>query len=149
MEVAKGKLCRTWVITKTRVSISGSVKANADFTGCDLGEIADFARKQGIEVKRDLSGIKIESITVAPSGEATVKYSSGNPDVADCDFSSLDKGVLKYAWKEATALGYEIANGTAKVEFEDEYCLLTLKSSFEKDSKNYDLSVIFVMTEKK
>ena len=90
----------------------------------------------------------MESITIASSGEATVKYSSVQPDVADCDFSSLDKGILKYAWRDAEALGYEIANGTAKVEFEGDYCLLTLKSDFEKDSKKYDLSVIFVMAEK-
>lgn len=149
LEVAKTKLCRPWVITKTRVSIAGSVKANADFTGCDLGEISDFARNQGMEIKRDLSGIKVESVTIASSGEATVKYSSGQPDIADCDFSSLDKGILKYAWREATALGYEIANGTSKVEFESGHCVLTLQSSFEKDSKKYDVSVIFVMTEKK
>ena len=102
-----------------------------------------------VQIKKDFSGIKVESITFASSGEATVKYSSGQSDVADCDFSSLDKGILKYAWKEATALGYEIANGNSKVEFNGDNCVLTLQSSFEKDSKNYDLSVIFVMTEKK
>ena len=138
-----------WLTAKTRVSISGSVKANADFTGCDLGEIADFARNQGMEIKKDFSGIKVESITFASSGESTVNFSSGQSDVADCDFSSLDKGILKYAWKEASALGYEIANGNSKVEFNGDNCVLTLQSAFEKDSKKYDVSVIFVMAEKK
>ena len=96
-----------------------------------------------------MSGIKVESITLATSGEVTVKYNTGQPDLADCDFSSLDKGILNYSWRDATALGYEVANGSAQVEFQDDYCLLRLNSDFTKDSKSYDLAVMLVMAEKK
>ena len=143
------KLCRTWVITKTRVSITESIKANADFTGCNLGEIADFARNQGIEIKKDLSGISLLSITLTPMGSAIIQYSNKQMDVADCDLSAVDKGNLKYAWHDESAMGYEFTNGSANVSFQGENCLLSVSSDFTKDSKKYGVSVIFVLAEKK
>ena len=143
------KLCKTWVINKTRVSITDGAKANADFTGCNLGEIAEFARNQGIEIKKDFNGISITSITVMPTGSVIILYSTGRMDVADCDFSKVDKGTLKFSWHDESALGYELANGNADIAFQGDYCLLTVASDFTKDSKKYAVSVTFVLAEKK
>ena len=82
-------------------------------------------------------------------GSAIIQYSNNQMDVADCDLSAVDKGTLKYAWHDASAVGYELANGSASVSFQGDNCLLSLASDFTKDSKKYGVSVIFVLAEKK
>lgn len=143
------KLCRTWTITKTRIKITKGATASMDFDGCDLGEIADFVRKQGIEIKKDLKDFKLTSITVTPTGTAMINYSDGSMDVANLDLSAIDKGTLKYSWPDVSALGYEFTNGTGSVKFDGDNCAFSVASSFVKDSKKYDVSVTFAMTEKK
>ena len=143
------RLCRSWTVTKTRVSITEGVKANADFNGCNLGEIAEFSRNQGIEIKKDLSGISVSLITLTPNGTAIILYSNGEIDVVSCDFSAIDDGAIKYSWQNVSSMGYEFTGGTGKVRFEGELCVLSLESSFDKDSKKYGLSVTIVMAEKK
>ena len=143
------KLCKTWTISKTRVNITGSASANMDFNGCNLEEISGFARKQGIEIKKDFTGISIASITVTPTGSAIILFGTGRMDVADCDLSAVDKGTVKFTWHDVSALGYELTGGDASVVFQGDNCALTVGSDFTKDSKKYKLSVIFVLTEKK
>lgn len=143
------KLCRTWTITKTRISITDGATANADFTGCNLGEIEEFARKQGIGIKKDLTGISVSSITLTPSGTAIVLYSTGAFDIAYCDLTAIEKGQLKYSWPDASSMGYEFTSGTGTVDFQGENCILSVDSKFVKDSKKYAVAVKFVLAEKK
>ena len=143
------KLCRTWTITRTQISVSGSINASAKFDGCNLEEISDFARNQGMEIKKDFKGISINTITVMPTGSAIIAYSTGKIDVAECDFTAIEKGELKYSWKDESALGYELTNGTATVSFKDDKCALSVGAEFTKDEKKYNLSVSFVLEEKK
>jgi len=123
------------------------VKANADFTGCNLEEISEFARKQGIEIKNDLTGLSIKTLSFSTSGKATINYSDNTSDVANCDYSRLDKGELDFSWEDKATHGYELSNGngTAKVQYQDVYCVLSIDSKLDKDSKKYDVSVTFVL----
>ena len=143
-------LCKMWTITKTQVKITEALKVNADFTGCNLEEIADFVRKQGVEIKHDFTGISVSSIWVTPSGTIFIFYSNGKIDAANCDLSSFDKdGTIKYSWMDTSAMGYDFTNGTANAAFQGENCVVTVGSDITHNGKNYKVSVILVLAEKK
>ena len=146
----QAKLCHVWTITKTRVSITDGAKANADFSGCDLGEIETFAKNQGIEINRDFTGVKVNTITVYPMGTVLISLSNGVTEVADCDISSVEKdGTMKYSWPGESPMGYTYSSGTAKVSFQNENVIVSVEAKFTKETKNYNLAVTFVMAEKK
>ncbi|MBQ6253360.1 MAG: hypothetical protein IJK05_01715 [Bacteroidales bacterium] len=145
----QSKLCKVWTITKTRVSITDGVKANADFSGCDLGEIEDFAKKQGIEINRDFKDVKVNTITVTPMGTVMVALSNGVTEVADCDISTVEKdGEIKYKWPDVSPMGYTYSDGTAKITFQGDNVIMAVEAKFTKESKNYTLAVTFVLAVK-
>lgn len=146
----QSKLCKVWTITKTRVSITDGVKANADFSGCDLGEIEAFAKNQGIEINRDFKDIKVNTLTVTPMGTVLVALSNGVTEVADCDISTVEKdGNIKYKWPDVSPMGYTYSDGTAKATFQGDNVIIAVEAKFTKESKNYNLAVTFVLAEKK
>jgi len=140
------KLFRTWTISKTRVSISDGVKANADFNGCNLGEIANFIANQGISIsdKESLQGVSVTSVTLTSAGSYILAYSNNRTDVGTCNYSSLSSGSFTYSWDSST-MGYSFENGKGSVAFENGMCLLTLNADIKNSSKTYKTSVVFVM----
>lgn len=141
-------LFRTWSVTKTRVSVTDGVKANADFTGCNLGEIADFLRAQSLDIQDDLKGLSVSEITVTASGSFVIKYSDGTVDVAHCQLSSIASGAFSYSW-ESQDMGFSFENGNGSVAFEKSYCILSLGATVKSGSRDCVVSLQLVMAEKK
>ena len=140
------KFARSWVLDKTRISLSEGLKINADLNGGDLGALAEMLAKMNVKVD-DLVGLKILDIIVTRSGSLMLRCSDGSVYLMSCDFTDFeDTQTFPFALTDFLT-GYSGGTGTGKVTFQpdSDICVLVLELSFSRKDKTYKGSLTFVM----
>lgn len=134
-------LYRTWTIEKTRVNIHAWVNASADFPGCNLHDIAKFARDNGHDAPADFApGFAVKSITFTGTNTVFLVYTDNTLDL--CEFS-LSGNTVTYSW-DNDKVKFTFVSSKAQVEYADGKCLLSVDTKIKNSTTS--VSATFVLT---
>lgn len=123
-----GDIYRSWMVSKTRVSITSGSTVSVEFTGCNFKDIADFFRKNGYVIEDDIpASHTLHTVSVTAAGSLLLVYADGDIDLGSCVISGNS---LTYLWNEDD-MGYSFETGKASYTFEDGRCILSLDAKLD------------------
>lgn len=136
------ELCATWKVKKTRLRLEGDVTGAADFNGCNLHEILEYAKKRGGNISQEFDVDKVVTdIKFTSWGTFEINYKDGKPDVGTWSWQNRSNGTLTYRWNDPSNMGNDFENGTATFDQRaGSYCL-TLGADIRYENKNYNASI--------
>lgn len=139
---ATKELCATWKVKKTRLRLEGDVTGAADFNGCNLHEILEYAKKRGGNISQEFDVNKIVTdIKFTSWGTFEINYKDGKPDVGTWTWQNRTNGAITYHWNDPYNMGNDFENGTATFDQRaGSYCL-TLGADVKYENKNYNASI--------
>lgn len=118
-----GDIYRSWMVSKTRVSITTGSTASVEFVGCNFKDIVDFFRTNGYKIEDEIPASHIlHTVSVTAAGSLLLVYADGDIDLGTCVISG---STMKYNWNEPK-MGYSFETGNATFEFEGNRCILSL-----------------------
>lgn len=144
---SQDQLFRQWRVASTRIIIYGNTTVGADFNGCDLQQISQFLKDNGIIDKYDFQDGQVVSVVdISALGEINILYENGNVDHAALTRFAIYS--LDYVWSgEQGAFG--IQDGTASVSYEDDICIFEMNGKVIHNGKTTEVSVTWTLKEKK
>ena len=123
-----GDIYRSWLVSKTRVSITSGSTVSVEFTGCNFKDIADFFRNNGYVIEDEIPAAHtLHTVSVTAAGSLILVYADGDIDLGSCVISG---GSLSYLWNEED-MGYSFETGKASYTFEDGRCILSLDAKLD------------------
>ena len=125
---------RTWVINETILTFRG---VNYTFKGLDLNEVEKKARDEGVEFKFHLDDGMVVTKVIITDSLIAAEFKNGQSYAAEHTLRSGNS----FSLSEFTN-GLE---GTAKVQFVDELCTITINTTLDESPA----SIILTMQEKK
>lgn len=135
------QLYRGWTIDKTRVTVRGWTTASADFTGCNLYEIAQFIRNNGHDAPDDIApGLELRSISFTGTEKMLFAYSDGTGDASEFKYNGSS---FSYRWDD-DKMGFTFLPKQATVEYMDGKCILSISSDIQDSTTS--ASVTFVLS---
>lgn len=146
-EVVKAKLdkpvgtnaaFRTWNVEKTRITAQGWVTVSAEFTGCNLKEIADFLRANSHKAPEDVADRSVKTITLTGTERMILGYSDGS---ADLNKFSLNGNVLTYTFSNGL-MGFTFETDRAVIEYENGKCLLSIDGRIRNSTTSGSVSFV-------
>jgi hypothetical protein len=129
---------RTWNVEKTRITARGWVTVSADFTGCNLKEIADFLRANSHKAPDDVPNVSVNTITLTGTERMILGYSDGS---ADLNEFSLNGNVLTYTFSNGL-MGFTFETDRAVIEYEDGKCLLSIDGRIRNSTTSGSVSFV-------
>lgn len=134
------KAFRTWNIDKTRITVKGWTVVSADFTGCNLAEIAEFLYNNGNKAPEEVPNRSISTLSLTGTERMILAYNDGSAELSEF---SLNGNVLTYAWNARPA-GFTFVTDKAVIEYMDGKCLMTIDGTIENSTTSG--SVTFVLS---
>lgn len=130
---------RGWTVDKTRVSVRSWIPVSADFTGCNLYEIAGFLRENGHDAPDDLApGLRLATVSFTGTETIIFSYSDGTADVGEF---SLTGSNFTYGWN-GSSRKFTFLTDQAQIEYMDGKCILTISARIENSSTSGTVSFV-------
>lgn len=111
-------LCRTWKPKETLIQVMGdevatSLGVGRVFPGCDPSAIVAYLRENDMKIEDDLSGYKVETISLTAKGTVKIVFAGAEPFIGEWE-PDLATGELSYNFGDDNT--YEVISeyGTGK-----------------------------------
>ena len=128
----------------------GNVNIEKKFSGCDLEEIANYAKNNGVPFKdsemESLKGMKMSEVIFTGANTFAISFTNGKCYIGTCSISSSKS--FNYKLEEGNDLLNTSASGT--IDFPaNSKCALTLNTTADHNGTTYKGTLEFDFTEQK
>lgn len=139
-------LFRTWTVKNTRIRAEGKHAVTADFSGCNVNEIAELLNNNDIKIGDVPAGRKVLWLDVSAFGKLTAKFQSGEAAVGSITLQTESIG--KYKWEDPD-LAILFEEGNVSVDYDGSTCLLSLVSTYKDAAGETTITMTMAMQEYK
>lgn len=127
-------IARSWKVTETMLTYEAEATGGKKFTGCDLNEILEYAKRKGTFNETLSTNKKVTEIVFTRSGAFFIFYANDENDYGTWQWQNASQGTISYRWREAD-MGNKFESGVATFDVRKGQYALTLKADTDAGDK--------------
>lgn len=131
---ATNDISRSWKVTETMLTYEAEATGGKKFTGCDLNEILEYAKRKGTFNETLSTNKKVTEIVFTRSGAFFIFYANDENDYGTWQWQNASQGTISYRWREAD-MGNKFESGVATFDVRKGQYALTLKADTDAGDK--------------
>lgn len=131
---ATNTISRSWKVTETMLTYEAEATGGKKFTGCDLNEILEYAKRKGTFNETLSTNKKVTEIVFTRSGAFFIFYANDENDYGTWQWQNASQGTISYRWREAD-MGNKFESGVATFDVRKGQYALTLKADTDAGDK--------------